>query len=274
MSVIDPTVAAERSRLLPPNSIRDRADCLAAVERAGFVWPFTPGNGLLPSLFPALAAENEHQRWEWMWGWKDQIAASRAAFYGKVVGGKPTFVSLAWLPKFYALTGNTGDLEDDLVHLGESVRLQESARNVCRYLLENGPTGTRTLLAKLTDGSREGKKALEKGLEQLDTGMIIAKCGTEPNYSLANVWDLFARFLPEAADEGTAIPTREAALLLLRQYFQLTPVVARKSLSGLFPWNEAHQARALVKLEEAGELTPCHIAGKPALRRADLPLTP
>lgn len=269
MVITHAQVTAARAQLLPPHSIRDVQGCLEAVERLGFVWAFTPGRDLLPALFSALDTHQDGQRWDWMWGWKDQLSAARQAYYGKVVGAKPTFVSQEWLPRFYALTGNTGDLEDDLALLGESVRLNELARKICMYLTENGPTGTRTLISQLTDGSPGMRRSLEKGIEQLDAAMIIVKCGTEGGHSIANVWDLFPRFLPEAADAGAAISTREAAMLLLRQYFVLTPAVTLKTLTGLLPWHEAHQHKAIARLLEAGELEACEVDGKPGLKRVD-----
>jgi len=237
MQITHTQIAEARARLLPPRSIRDVSGCLAAVDRLGFAWAFTPGKDLLPALFPALDTHLEGQRWDWMWSWKDQLSASRQAYYGKVVGAKPTFVSREWLPRFYALTGNTGDLADDLPHLAESVPLNELARKICLYLTESGPTGTRTLISQLTDSSRGMRRSLEKGIEQLDA--------------------------------GTAIATREAATLLLRQYFVLTPAAALKSLTGIFPCSEAHQHKAIARLQEAGELVSCTVDGRPGLRRAD-----
>lgn len=262
-----------RSALLPPHSVRTLADCVAAVERLGFLWPFTPGTGELPSLFPALDTNLEGQRWEWVWGWKDTLSASQQTYYGKVIGAKPTLVSRAWLPVFYALTGNTGDPGEDLLHLAEVQRLQELAPRVCHYLEAHGPTGTRTLHAELTDGSRPMKRALEKALEQLDGAMIIVKAGAEGGNSIANVWELFHRFWPAATDAGTAIPTREAAMTLVRHLFQLTPAIAERRLSRLFPWSERHVTMAIARLREAGELEPCLMDGKPGLARAGFGVT-
>lgn len=269
MQVAKAQIRQARWTLLPPNSVATFDQCIEAVDRLGFVWPFTPGTELLPAMFPALATDQEGQRWDWMWGWKDAAAATRRVYYGKVVGGKPTFVSREWLPVFYALTGNTGDLEDDLAHVAESVRLQELAYKVCRYIREHGPTGTRTLIAQLTDGSRPMRSSLDKALDQLDTAMLIAKAGTEGGNSIANVWDLFANFHPEAVDLGTAIPTREAALRLMRHFFVLTPAVTEKDLDKVFAWNAGHQQKAIARLKEAGDLVPCLVEGKPGLRRAD-----
>ncbi len=269
MQITQEQIAAAHAQLLPPGSIHTMADTLAAVEKVGFAWPFTVGTRRFPALFPALAAESEGQRWDMMWGWKDKLAAERLVYYGKVAGDRPTFVSREWLPRFYALTGNTGELEDDLAHAAETTGLSDMARKACLYLHEYGPTGTRKLQAQLTDGSKEAKRALEKALDELDSSMLIAKCGVEGGSSFANLWDLFPRVWPEAVEAGTEIPTRTAAELLVFHYFMLTPAVGRRALETLFPWSTAHQQRAIEKLAAEGHLLPCQIDGKPGLRRAD-----
>ncbi len=256
---------AMRADLLPPDSIESLEETLAAVERLGFLWAFTPAPGYLPALFSALKTESEHQRWDWVWGWKERLAAERLAYYGKVVRGKPTLVSREWLPVFYALTGNTGDLEDDLLHLQESVRLPDTAIKVIRYLQEHGPTGTRTLLAKLTDGSKPAKAAINQALFYLDNGMLIVKAGAEGGNSIANIWDLFPNFWPEAVDAGSEIPTREAAHRLLRRFFELTPVIQEKGLEEIFPWSEGWQKKAIAHLREVGDLVSCTFEKRPAV---------
>ncbi|MFZ5814173.1 MAG: AlkZ-related protein [Bacillota bacterium] len=254
-----------RAQLLPPGSVDSLESCLAAVERLGFLWAFTPAAGHLPALFTALATESEHQRWDWVWGWKDRLSAERMAYYGKVVAGKPTLVSREWLPLLYALTGNTGDLDDDLEQVQRSVRLVEVGVKVLRYLREHGPTGTRTLIARLTDGSKSGKQALDRALAQLDAAMLITKCGTEGGNSIANLWELFPRFWPEAVEAGTEIPTREAAVRLMRHLFVLTPAIQLRALEAIFPWNQGWQQKAIAHLQEAGDLIPCMVEGKPGL---------
>ena len=264
MEITGAQIRCLQEEWLPPASVDSLQSCLAAVERLGFLWAFTPALGYLPALFPALATDSDSQRWDWVWGWKDRLAADRLAYYGKVVAGKPTLVSREWLPLFYALTGNTGDLDDDLIHLQESVRLVEVAVKVCGYLRENGPTGTRTLIAKLTDSSKPAKSAMDRALFQLDTSMLIAKCGTEGGNSIANVWDLFPRVYPEAVEAGTEIPTREAAMRLITRFFELTPAITLKGLETIFPWSQTWQKKTIAHLQEAGELVPCRIDRKHA----------
>jgi hypothetical protein len=268
MNLTHADIAAHWASLLPPASIQTAADCAGAVRRIGLAYPFPPDatRPFLPSLFPALATDDLHQQWDWMWGWKEQLAADRSLYYGKLVGAKPTFVALDHLPLLYALTGQTGDLWDDLQTLSTEIRVPELAKQVLRYLEEHGPTGTRTLIQKVTDGSKEMKSALEKALQFLDAHLLIAKVGSEGGNSFANTWDLFGRPWAAAVEAGTAIPTREAAVRVLQLIFDLTPALQQRHLAKLFPWS-APIERAAAKLEAEGWLRPCTLDGKPALTR-------
>lgn len=268
MQISKEQIRQYRNELLPPLSVATEADCLAAVERLGFIWAFSPGTEELPALFPALATSNNGQRWDWAWSWKDNLSASHRAYYGRLVKDKPTLCSHAWVAVFYGLTGNTGDPEEDLLYAVEERRIGPMARSIHQYLLEHGATGTRTLQPRLTDGSKSMKKALEDGLHELDRAMLIAKVGAEGGNSIANVWDLFPRYMPQAVDQGTEMPTREAAVQLLRHYFTLTPAASRRSLLSLFAWGEEHLKRALARLQETGELVACKVEGQEGLRLA------
>jgi hypothetical protein len=270
MNITKEMLQTYRHHQLPPNSIKTITDCVAAVERLGFAWAFTPGTNLLPALFGGMAAESAGQQWEWMWSWKDALAASREAYYGRLVAGKPTLIAITWLPTFYALTGNTGDLNDDLAQTLEANQVNHLAPKVAQFIAEYGPTGTRTLVKRLTDGSPEMKGALQKAILQLDQAMLIVKCGAEGGNSIANIWTLFATHFPNAVEQGTSIPTRDAALTLLTQYFLVTPVVTERALPTLFPWNPEHQRKAIARLVEAGDLIPCLFDGRPGLCRPDL----
>jgi hypothetical protein len=249
-------IANHWQRLLPPHSIASLEDVVAAVERVGLLYPFPPDptRPFLPSIFPALATADDHQRWEWMWGWKERLAESGAVYYGRMVGGKPTLVSAAHLPLLYALTGQTGDLWDDLEAIGESVRVPELAKQVLLHLTEHGPTGTRKLAATLTDGSKGMKGALDKALLFLDSQLLIVKVGSEGGNSFANTWDLFGRRWAAAVDAGTTIPTREAAVRVLRLLFGLTPVLQVRHLGKLFAFGGEQLQRAAARLKEEGWL--------------------
>lgn len=254
-------------RLLPAGSIHSLPDLTTAIERVGLCYPFPPdaSRPFLPSLFPALATSDNNQRWDWMWGWKEELAASGTVYYGKLIGGKPTFVSRANLPLLYALTGQTGDLWDDVGALKESVRVPELAVQVLRHLEENGPTGTRKLAGALTDGSKGMKGALDKALMFLDAHLLICKVGSEGGNSFANTWELFGRRWAEAVEAGTAIPTREAAVQVLKLLFELTPAVQERHLERLFAFGGEQVQRAVVRLTEEGYLVAGTLEKKQAL---------
>lgn len=244
------------NRLLPPRSIGSLEDLTATVERVGLLYPFPPDatRPFLPSAFSAMTTDDNHQRWDLMWDWKERLAASGTVYYGKLVGTKPTLVSTAHLPLLFALTGQTGDLWDDLAMIGESVRVPELAKQVLLHLQEHGPTGTRKLAGALTDGSKGMKGALDKALLFLDSHLLIVKVGSEGGNSFANTWDLFGRRWAGAVDAGTEIPTREAAMAVLKLVFSLTPAIQTRYLGKLFAFGGEQLQRARVRLQDEGWL--------------------
>lgn len=260
-------ISTHWNRLLPPHSIGSLADLTAAVDRVGLLYPFPPDatRPFLPSVFPALTTDDNHQRWDLMWGWKEELATAGTVYYGKLVGTKPTLVSASHLPLLFALTGQTGDLWDDLAMIGESVRVPELAKQVLLHLQENGPTGTRKLAGALTDGSKGMKGALDKALLFLDSNLLIVKVGSEGGNSFANTWDLFSRRWASAVDAGTAIPTREAAVQVLKLVFSLTPAIQTRYLGKLCAFGGEQIERAVGRLRDEGWLESGTLEKKEAL---------
>ena len=63
------------------------------------------------------------------WNWKDDIPDRKEAWYGKIIKGKPAFISLADLPAFYALSPNYGELDDYLEAYADGLLSTEGKRS-------------------------------------------------------------------------------------------------------------------------------------------------
>jgi len=101
-----------RRQKLARYHIRSQRQALGFVEALGFCYAFTSGPGYLPGLFDVLATRSVDRMWSWAWRWKDELAAQRRLFYGKVLRRKPTYVAMDYLPHFFALSGNVGERDD------------------------------------------------------------------------------------------------------------------------------------------------------------------
>src|SRR5690349_14654559 len=89
-------------RRLPARRIKNEREALAFIEDVGFCSAFTPGMGV-PCLREAIEGRREPELPEHIqhdhaimmtWRLKDELAAKRAVYYGKVIGGRPGFLAL------------------------------------------------------------------------------------------------------------------------------------------------------------------------------------
>src|SRR5207253_4331016 len=102
-------------------------------RRPGLLFAFTGESAYpVPAAFDHLDTRSDGRKWEWMWGWKDELAADKRLYYGKLLVKKPTFVSMKLLPIFYATFGRAGDADDHLEDV-RAGRLSEIARRIIEF---------------------------------------------------------------------------------------------------------------------------------------------
>ncbi|MCU0500980.1 MAG: hypothetical protein MUC51_04300, partial [Anaerolineae bacterium] len=93
-------------------------EAIAFVNERGYVYFWPVKDVILPSLWVAAAGERavadaHDDPGHVTWGWKDQFLGQRVWYYAKVLRKRATFISLAILPHFYALSENYGEPEKD-----------------------------------------------------------------------------------------------------------------------------------------------------------------
>jgi hypothetical protein len=124
---------AKTYRLLPGTRLTNVDEALTFVEERGYIifWPIKSIN--LPSLWTAVAGDrpvaSEHDDpGHITWRWKDEMLNQRLWYYGKLLRGKATFVSLQVLPFFYTLSDRVAEF-DDYRMAYEAGRLKREARS-------------------------------------------------------------------------------------------------------------------------------------------------
>lgn len=261
MQLTLPRIMAERHALLAPYRIATAEQCLTFVQNLGFCYAFTPGDGDLPALFSALDTTDEDTRWHWVWGWKDELALARRCYYGRVIQEKPSFVANHLLPLFYALTGNVGEEDDHRRHFAEG-RLTPLAVRVYEHIASRGPTDSGTLRAQFIAQGKSSHQ-LDRALAQLSELLLIARSGVQSRgrNRWQYIWDLFTRHLPEAAEAGAAIPSREAAAVILERYLQLVCAQEVAVAQRMFGWERSRFEGAVRQLEAAGRIRRGQIEG-------------
>jgi len=254
-------VVRYRRLLVGAHRVRTKAAALRFVRTLGFCYAFTGGPGDLPGLFDVLDTRSVDRMWSWAWRWKDELVSERRLFYGRLLAGKPTFVSLAYLPHFVALTGNIG-APDDYLQAYREGRLPRLAKEIYEYLRAHGRCSTWILRRQFVlHGDRAG--AFHRALRALQERCLIAKVAEEERGSYAYIWDTFDRWLPEVVRASAGITAAEAASVLLERYVRTLGAVSIQTAGNLFRWSPALVAEA--RRGVAGRLVEVDIAGETVL---------
>lgn len=270
VSVSHRQILRYRRNVLANYAIRTKRQALGFVEKIGFCYAFTAGPGELPGLFDVLATRSVDRMWTWAWRWKDELPSERKVFYGKVFHRKPTYISLEYLPHFYALTDNVGAPDDYLQAYGVG-RLSTLAKDLCEYLKDHGASST-WLLRKEFVRHRERSAAFHRALNDLQGRFLIVKVDESERGSYSFIWDLFDRWLPQIPDRAGKLSTDEAAAAVLERYLQTVGAVPVATLASLFGWSPTLIQRAQGRL--AGRVLEGELDGSPVLLNATLVESP
>jgi hypothetical protein len=241
-----------RERIAARHRVKTSDALVRMVDELGFCFAFTSETAYpVPGAFDHLETRSEGRKWDWMWGWKDELAEAKRLYYGKLLVRKPTFVSMKMLPTFYATFGRAGDPDDHLDDV-RAGRLSEIARRVIEFLAQNGETQTKRMRAALGITSQEGKAQYAKAVEELQRLMYVARVRAvgEGREDYNYTYDLFVRRYPETARAAERISSIEAMSTLLARLLDLSGGVTERQVARLFDWSEDRVAHAIRRLEQ------------------------
>jgi hypothetical protein len=204
---------------LIPRPIEGPDDAVAMIEQLGFcTW------GPIPRLnFPNLAdamGETALSVLDHTWSWKDDLHFERRLYYGKIIGGQPSFLAPDFLPTFIAAIAGPGqEGERDYLQLFFDGRLSREARTIYEYLDEHSAQPTRALRRGAHLNEKNMKTTTERALMELQRRLLICKVDltgrTRGTYSY--IWDLAERFWPEAFEAAAQITPQEARERIRKQ---------------------------------------------------------
>ncbi len=226
-----------RRTLVRRFSVRTEAQCRRFVDALGFCYAFTPGPGGIPGLFDVIGTRSVDRMWSWAWSWKDSLATRKRVYYGRVLRRKPTFISLVYLPHFYALSGNVGEPDDHLVAY-QAGQLSLLAREVFEHVQRHAPINTWALRRHfVSTGSGSSGSRLHRALDELQGRFLIAKVAeVEGRGNYAYIWDTFARWMPDVITAALRITSEEAAGVILRGYLKIVGGATPQQVQDLFRW--------------------------------------
>ena len=250
-------IEGHREKVRKAHRVRNAAQLVQLIDALGFAFAFTlrAGDASIPACFDHLSTTDEGRKWGWMWGWKDELAEQKKLYYGTLLARKPTFVSLAMLPTFYATFGRAGEADDhaDDVRAG---RLSDVARRIIDFLAQNGETQTKRMRAELGITSKEGRAAYGKAIDEVQRLMYVARVRAvgEGREAYNYTYDLFVHRYPETVRAAERVSSGDATVALLERTLALAGAVTPKQLLRLFEWDESVAERAIVRLEASKKL--------------------
>lgn len=246
---------------LPPQKrVSSPAAALTFVNKRGFIY-FWPIKGIdLPSLWISVAgdrpvADAHDDPGHITWGWKDGALDKKIWYYGKILRGKATMISLEVAPYFYALSENYGEPKEDYLIAYREGRLPQAAKQVYEALLDKGSMHTLDLRkeAKLSNAKdSEFNKALEylqKDFKILPVG--VAQAGA---WKYSHIYAITTSHFPELADQARTITESQARGKLLELYFGMVGAAQTRDVQKLFGWGNEVVKKSVGKLVDAGKL--------------------
>ncbi|NIS82197.1 MAG: hypothetical protein GTO14_18765 [Anaerolineales bacterium] len=237
-------------------------DAAAFVEERGFItlWPI---KGIdLPSLWKAVAGDRpvasaHDDPGHITWGWKDQMLDKRRWYYGKLLRGKATIVSLEVLPYFYALSERVAELDDYRLAY-EDGRLTHEAYRVAEALFHHGAQNTIQLRRRAQLSSPSSKSRFDKALTDLQRGLWLIPIGVAEAgaWRYAFTYELFERWFPNVAKQARGISPADARSHLTGLYLDSVGVSTPSAVGKLFGWRNADVNAALERNSELARAQP------------------
>jgi hypothetical protein len=210
-------------RRIPTRRVISETAALRFINETGFCAAFTAGLGL-PCLREAIEGRREpqlphhiqHDRAIMMtWNLKDILPARRAVYYGKVLGGRPSFIALDLLPCFLRLRLTTQSYQK----LYQRGMLSHCAKLVMDALGRRGASETKAL--KLTTGFAQPKmrQEFDRAMKELQERFLVLK--VEERYDpFTYVWDAVEHRWAEEARAARSIRPQLAAYTIVRRYYE------------------------------------------------------
>jgi DNA-binding Lrp family transcriptional regulator len=245
------SLARHRERIAARHAVKTADALVRMVDALGLCFAFTGESAYpVPAAFDHLDTRSDGRKWEWMWGWKDELAENKRLYYGKLLVKKPTFVSMKMLPTFYATFGRAGDADDHLEDV-RAGRLSEIARRIIEFLAVNGETQTKRMRSALGITSQEGKSDYAKAIEELQRLMYVARVRAvgEGREDYNYTYDLFVHRYPETVRAAERASSADAMTALLAHLLEIAGGVSERQVTKLFDWSEERVAHAARRLE-------------------------
>lgn len=241
---------------LPHLRVRAEKSALRFIEKVGFCFTFRTFGHVFPCLYVAVCGRR-HPRWPkhthndhavgLTWELKDTLPAKRLVYYGKLLKGKPTLVSLKMFPAFVTLIRD-GRRSGDYLFDYRDGRLSRPARQLMDTLMEMHPLETGELRRRAGLGSATQTSEFERAMAELQRKLWVVKVEElyEPTFSYR--WDLLDHWLPEQVRRGDELSRDEAILQVVEAYLKVVIASQERIIGRLLDLSSREVERALARL--------------------------
>ncbi|HXZ44351.1 MAG TPA: crosslink repair DNA glycosylase YcaQ family protein [archaeon] len=249
-------------RRLPQLRIRGERTALRFVNEVGFCFTLSDFGLPVASLYVAVCGRR-HPRWPkrthhdpeigLTWELKDRLPAKRLTYYGKLVKGKPTLVSLDLLPAFCALIRNGKGSGDYIVDYRQG-RMSRGAVAILEALHERGSLVTPDLRKAVAMREPDRTADFDRAMAELQRSLWIVKVEEIYDPDFYYRWDLLDNWLPAAVESSLLLRRGEAVRRLVATYLRGAAASQPHFLAGLFGVGVGEVESALQSLVRDGRV--------------------
>jgi hypothetical protein len=229
-------------RRQPQLKVRGEKTATQFINDVGFCFTLSDFGLPVASLYVAVCGRR-HPRWPkhthhdpeigLTWDLKDRLPAKRLTYYGKLVKGKPTLVSLSLLPAFCALIRDGKGSGDYIVDYRQG-RMTRAAVAILEALHDAGPRSTPELRKAVAMREPDQTAEFDRAMAELQRALWIVKVEEvyEPDFYYR--WDLLDNWLPDPVALSLDLPREGAVRRLAGAYLRCAAASQPRFLAGLF----------------------------------------
>lgn len=249
-------------RRLPERRVRGERSALRFVDEVGFCFTLSDFGLPVPSLYVAVCGRRRPRRPKHThhdpeigltWNLKDSLPAKRLTYYGKLVKGKPTLVSLTLFPAFCALIREGKGSGDYIVDYRQG-RMTRAAVLILEALNDRGALATPDLRKAVAMHGAERTAEFDRAMAELQRGLWIVKVEEVYDPDFYYRWDLLDNWLPDPLLAARDLGREEAARRVVAAYLKGAAASQDRFLAGLFGLGLEEVKVALDSLEADGSV--------------------
>jgi hypothetical protein len=245
----------------PRLRVHNARTALQFIEDVGFCLVFTNRTQQLPCLWVAVCGrrdpvfpQHSHHDPELMltWNLKDLLPARRRVYYGKLLLGKPSMVSLTHFPDFYALHGPAHD--EQYLYDYEDGRLSRAAKQIMDVLVPDHPLTTKELKRRTHLDASRSRPIFDQAIAELQRQLYITMIEARYEPTFTYVWDLLETWLPEPVARGREVLRHDAVYRLVRQYLSVVTYASPTQTERVVGVPRVEVEEAAARLRDEGVL--------------------